>query len=245
MRRAGVLAADALEAGHHGSRTSSSEPLLDEVSQRTSYVLDGAPGLDGPGGDQRSVGLEGVDVWHEDAGLVGPAESVVVAHAVVGALEGVHRERALAAIHPGDIHRAGRDQLTRGVVVRDGPMVEEEQPVWSSEDLGFRGDESRVREGHGAENLSTLRRIALNLLKQDTSKKVGIETSDSPQDRTKAVCFICSAFAFDAIALAADSSFGGHPCASSSAPGCGSDSGRESQALEHVSPGRTSDAVRP
>jgi predicted transposase YbfD/YdcC len=42
-------------------------------------------------------------------------------------------------------------------------------------DVGFREDESRVREGHGAENLSTLRRIALNLLKQDTSKKVGVK----------------------------------------------------------------------
>jgi hypothetical protein len=32
-----------------------------------------------------------------------------------------------------------------------------------------------VREGHGAENLSTLRRIALNLLKQDTTTKLGIK----------------------------------------------------------------------
>lgn len=42
-------------------------------------------------------------------------------------------------------------------------------------DVGFREDESRVREGHGAENLSTLRRIALNLLKQDTTTKLGIK----------------------------------------------------------------------
>ncbi len=41
-------------------------------------------------------------------------------------------------------------------------------------DIGFREDESRVRTGHGAENLSRLRHIALNLLKQDTSIKIGM-----------------------------------------------------------------------
>lgn len=42
-------------------------------------------------------------------------------------------------------------------------------------DMGFREDESRVRKGNGAENLSILRRLAMNLLKQDKSVKVGIE----------------------------------------------------------------------
>ena len=41
-------------------------------------------------------------------------------------------------------------------------------------DVSFREDECRVRVGHGAENLSRLRRLALNLLKRDTSVKVGI-----------------------------------------------------------------------
>jgi predicted transposase YbfD/YdcC len=40
-------------------------------------------------------------------------------------------------------------------------------------DIGFREDESRVRKGHGAENLSRLRHIALNLLKQETSTRIG------------------------------------------------------------------------
>ena len=42
-------------------------------------------------------------------------------------------------------------------------------------DMGFREDESRVRKGNSAENLSVLRRMAMNLLRQDKSVKVGIE----------------------------------------------------------------------
>ena len=40
-------------------------------------------------------------------------------------------------------------------------------------DVGFREDASRIRKGHGPENMATLRHIALNLLKQDKSIKVG------------------------------------------------------------------------
>lgn len=42
-------------------------------------------------------------------------------------------------------------------------------------DIAFREDESRVRKDFAPENLAILRHIALNLLKQDTSKKVGIK----------------------------------------------------------------------
>jgi predicted transposase YbfD/YdcC len=43
-------------------------------------------------------------------------------------------------------------------------------------DVGFREDECRVRKDHGPENLATLRHIAINLLKQESSAKVGIAT---------------------------------------------------------------------
>jgi predicted transposase YbfD/YdcC len=42
-------------------------------------------------------------------------------------------------------------------------------------DLAFREDESRVRTDHAATNLTTLRHLALNLLRRDRSAKVGIK----------------------------------------------------------------------
>ena len=45
---------------------------------------------------------------------------------------------------------------------------------WSL-DVSFREDECRVRIGHAAENLSRIRRLALNLLRQDKSCKAGIK----------------------------------------------------------------------
>lgn len=60
-------------------------------------------------------------------------------------------------------------------------MLQHVRAHWSIEnslhwvlDIGFREDESRVRTGHGAENLSRLRHIALNLLKQGPSIKIGM-----------------------------------------------------------------------
>jgi predicted transposase YbfD/YdcC len=43
-------------------------------------------------------------------------------------------------------------------------------------DVAFREDDARARKGHAAENLATVRKIALNLLKQETSSKRGIKT---------------------------------------------------------------------
>jgi predicted transposase YbfD/YdcC len=43
-------------------------------------------------------------------------------------------------------------------------------------DIGFREDDCRVREAKSAENLATLRHISLNLLKQETSCKLGIKS---------------------------------------------------------------------
>jgi len=41
-------------------------------------------------------------------------------------------------------------------------------------DIAFREDESRVRQGEGAETLSVLRRMAPNLLKREPTAKVGV-----------------------------------------------------------------------
>jgi predicted transposase YbfD/YdcC len=42
-------------------------------------------------------------------------------------------------------------------------------------DIAFREDLSRVRVGHGAHNFSLLRRLALNLLRQDPAARRGIK----------------------------------------------------------------------
>lgn len=42
-------------------------------------------------------------------------------------------------------------------------------------DVGFGEDACRVRKGHGAENFSRLRRMALNLLKSETTERLGIK----------------------------------------------------------------------
>ena len=42
-------------------------------------------------------------------------------------------------------------------------------------DIAFREDESRVRKGHGPENLATMRHMALNLIRQETSSKGGVK----------------------------------------------------------------------
>jgi len=42
-------------------------------------------------------------------------------------------------------------------------------------DVAFREDESRFRKGHGPENLAVLRHIALNLIRQDKSTKLGVK----------------------------------------------------------------------
>jgi predicted transposase YbfD/YdcC len=40
-------------------------------------------------------------------------------------------------------------------------------------DIAFREDESRVRQGHASQNLALVRRFALNLLRQETTTKMG------------------------------------------------------------------------
>ena len=44
---------------------------------------------------------------------------------------------------------------------------------WSL-DISFREDDCRIRKGHGAENMAVFRQIALNLLSQEKTEKLGM-----------------------------------------------------------------------
>ena len=43
-------------------------------------------------------------------------------------------------------------------------------------DVAFDEDQNRARKGHSAANLAVIRHIALNLIKQDKTSKVGVKT---------------------------------------------------------------------
>jgi predicted transposase YbfD/YdcC len=42
-------------------------------------------------------------------------------------------------------------------------------------DIAFREDDCRVRKDHGPQNFAVLRHIALNLLRRDTTTKLGVK----------------------------------------------------------------------
>lgn len=65
----------------------------------------------------------------------------------------------------------GVEQFARGVRSHWGI---ENQLHWVL-DVAFNEDDSRIRKDHAPENLALIRHVALNLLRQDTSAKVGIK----------------------------------------------------------------------
>lgn len=68
---------------------------------------------------------------------------------------------------------SGIDAETIGQMIRSHWGIENKLH-WSL-DVSFGEDDSRIRKGFGAENVSRLRRIALNLLKQEKTAKCGIK----------------------------------------------------------------------
>lgn len=63
--------------------------------------------------------------------------------------------------------------ITRFAKASRGHWGVENQVHWHM-DVSFGEDQSRARTGYAAENLATLRRLALNMLKRETTKKRGI-----------------------------------------------------------------------
>ena len=80
---------------------------------------------------------------------------------------------------PGTVERRyylsslGLDAVRLARAVR-GHWSVENQCHWLL-DMQMGEDQSRARAGHAAQNLGTLRRLALNLLKRETTKKRGIK----------------------------------------------------------------------
>ena len=64
-------------------------------------------------------------------------------------------------------------QIAGQIVQQGGHWGIENRLHWLL-DMTFQEDQSRIRKGHGAENYSRLRRIALNLLRREQTVKASI-----------------------------------------------------------------------
>lgn len=106
--------------------------------------------------------LEGKEDWKNLQSIV----MVESEREVVGGEKTVERRYFISSVE------AKAESLLKAV---RGHWAIENQLHWCL-DIGFREDDCRVREKKSAENLATLRHIGLNLLKQETSCKLGIKT---------------------------------------------------------------------
>lgn len=92
---------------------------------------------------------------------------LVEAQRTVGEHPGIERRYYLSSL-PGD------DAQQLSTAIRSHGGIDNSRH-WVL-DVAFREDDCRVRPGHADENFATLRRIALHLLKQEKTAKVGFQT---------------------------------------------------------------------
>lgn len=96
----------------------------------------------------------------------------------VTCLARVERERVIGGAAARTVHHFIASVPTR----RAARIAEAVRSHWGVEnrlhwslDMSFNEDNSRLRTGHGAQNMSRLRRIALNTLRTDTSVQAGVK----------------------------------------------------------------------
>ena len=95
-------------------------------------------------------------------------------------LQGLGKIEVVRTI-PNEVTRSTRYFLTSLAYEEIDTFMEAVRKHWQIEvdlhwslDVSFKEDHSQIRIGHAAENLALIRRIALNLLKQERSHKNGI-----------------------------------------------------------------------
>jgi predicted transposase YbfD/YdcC len=121
--------------------------------------------------DIKSLGSELTDLW---PGLAGGSLALVERtrkdHGDLKGTTSTHRQYYISSL-------GGRDNAAAQTMAgyARGHWAVENNLHWQL-DVSFREDDRRIRKGHGAENFSRLGRIALNLLKRDTSIKSGIKS---------------------------------------------------------------------
>ncbi len=118
--------------------------------------------------ETRRVWATGWTEWYQDRSAWAGLSSFVCVERVrdVGGETSTERSYYISSL-------AGQDARAMLGYIR-GHWGIENKLHWSL-DVSFREDESRIRTGHAAENFSRMRRLALNLLRQDKSTKIGVK----------------------------------------------------------------------